>query len=365
MTQPTLKLLGASLLTGLLAASAPAQSNTTASAGAPAASSAVDKMTELFGDQVIVKGKGFEIKRSQLDAAVMSFKSSAAARGQAIPPADMARVEQQLLQQIIRIRMLLTHATAADEAKGKEEGEKRLKVVIERAGSEENLVRQLKSVGIGLEELKKRLEEEAAAEAVVAREIQVTITDEEVRKYFEENPARFEEPEMIRVSHILLSTVDTATRQPLSEARKEAKRKQMDEILGRIKAGEDFAKLVREFSEDPGSKERGGEYTFPRGQMVPEFEAAAFALGENQVSDVVTSQFGYHIIKMLERIPAKKVEFAKVSDRIKEGLTQQAIQKQLPDYFQKLKKEEPVEILDPKLKPADEDAAPAKADTPK
>jgi hypothetical protein len=71
-------------------------------------------------------------------------------------------------------------------------------------------------------------------------------------------------------------------------------------------------------------------------------------------------------VKLLEKIPAKKIEFAEVAPRVKEWLTQQAIQKQLPDYFRKLRKEEPVEILDEKLKPSEEDlAAPAKPDDKK
>lgn len=365
MMRSTLKLWSASLATSVLVTGAVAQTNSV-SATNTSSVSAVDKMAELFGNDVIAKGKDFEVKRSQLDAAVLSYKSSAAARGQTVPPQEMTRVEQQLLQQIIRIRLLLSRATAADLAKGKEDGEKRLKFVIERAGSEENLIRQLKSVGISLDELKIRLGEEATAEAVIAREVKVTVTDDDVKKFYEENPARFEEPEMLRACHILLSTIDPVTRQPVTVGQKEAKRKLIDDLLQRAKKGEDFAKLAKEYSEDPGSKDRGGEYTFPRGQMVPEFEATAFALAENQISDVVTTQFGYHIIKLLEKIPAKKVELAKVADRVKEALTQQAIQKQLPDYFQKLRKDQPVEILDEKLKPSNEEVLDApQADTKK
>jgi parvulin-like peptidyl-prolyl isomerase len=125
----------------------------------------------------------------------------------------------------------------------------------------------------------------------------------------------------------------------------------MEGILKRARDGEDFAKLAKENSEDPGSKDKGGEYTFPRGQMVPEFEAAAFSLKTNQVSDIVTTQFGYHIIKLSEKIPAKKVEFEKVSTEITDYLKQQQTQKQLPDYISKLKKESGLEILDEKLKP--------------
>jgi len=178
----------------------------------------------------------------------------------------------------------------------------------------------------------------------------VNVTDADVRKYFDDNPARFEEPEMVRASHILLMTTDPKTNTELTEDQKTAKHKEMEGLLKRARAGEDFAELAKKYSEDPGSKDKGGEYKFPRGQMVPEFEAAAFSLGTNQVSDIVTTRYGYHIIKLSEKIPAKKVEFEKAASDIKEGLTQQELQKQFPDYLDKLKKEAGVEILDEKLK---------------
>ena len=125
---------------------------------------------------------------------------------------------------------------------------------------------------------------------------------------------------MVRASHILLITRDTATQTDLSEDKKAAKHKQMEDLLKRARDGEDFAKLAKEYSEDPGSKDKGGEYKFARGQMVPEFEAAAFSLKTNQVSDIVNSSYGYHIIKLSEKIPAQKVEFAEAAADLKEGL---------------------------------------------
>lgn len=345
------KLICAAALTGVLRVPAVAQTNTNAPSP-----SAVSRITELFGDKVIARGKGFEIKRSQLDAALLGFKAAAAARRQTLPPVGPARIEQDLLQQLIRIHMLLARATEADWAKGREEGQKRIDDTIQRAGGETNALRQIKSMGLSLDELKARYIEEATAEVVLTREIPVTVTDEEVRRFYEENPARFEDPEAVRVSHLLLSAVDLATRQPLSDAAKELKRRQMDDLLKRARQGEDFAKLVKEYSEDQLSKDRGGEYTFTRGQVMPELEAAAFTLLPNQISDVITTPVGFHVIKVLEKIPAKKVEFAKVADLVRKALTQQAIQKQLPDYFRRLKAAEPVEILDEQLKPAVEDA---------
>ena len=146
----------------------------------------------------------------------------------------------------------------------------------------------------------------------------------------------------------------------MSKEVKEAKHKQMEDILKRARSGEDFAKLAKEYSEDPGSKDNGGEYIFPRGQMVPEFEAAAFSLNTNQISDIVTTQYGYHIIKLSEKIPARKIELATVADRVKQSLVLQAIQKQFPAYYAKIKKGAGVEILDERLKPKGKPRRPAR-----
>src|SRR5438105_2026536 len=135
----------------------------------------------------------------------------------------------------------------------------------------------------------------------------------------------------------------------------------MEELLKRARAGEDFAKLAKENSEDPNFKDTGGEYKFGRGQMgIPtEFEAAAFNLKTNELSEVVTTQYGYHIIKLLEKIPAKKMELAQITPDLRDYLKQREMQKQFPDYMEKLKKEAGVEILDEKLKPRERtDAAP-------
>ena len=327
------------------------------------------KAGELFPDVPVVKAKGFEIKRSQLDDAVTSIKSTSVARGQSIPPDQMAMMEQQVLERLIQIQLLLSKASAPDKTKGEETSSKRFENVKTRAGTSEALTRQLKSVGMSPEQLRSKMLEEATAEAVLERELKIEVTDNEVKKFYDENPARFEQPEMVRASHILLGTKDASTGGELTDAQKEKKHKLMEDILKRARAGEDFAALAKEYTEDPGSKDLGGEYTFPRGKMVPEFEAAAFSLKTNQVSDIVTTQFGYHIIKLSEKLPAKKVELAKVSQDIKDYLKGQAVSKQLPDYMEKAKKDAQVEILDPKLKPVDSalDALPTKTgqDKPK
>ncbi len=312
------------------------------------------KASELFPDMVVAKGKGVEVKRSRLDEELVTIKGSAAANGRSIPAEQILLLEQQILDRLIQIQLLTGKATDSDKAMAQTNSAKRFETIKTRAGSDEALNRQLKSVGITVEILRAKMLEESLAEVVLERELKISVSEDAVKTFYQANPSKFEQPEMVRASHILLLTKDQAGAE-LSAEKKEAKHKQMEDILKRAKAGEDFAKLAKEYSEDPGSKDSGGEYTFPRGKMVPEFEAAAFSLQTNQVSDIITTQFGYHIIKLSEKIPAKKIELEKVNSEIRDYLKQEDAKKLLPDYIAKLKKDAGVEILDEKLKPAKTD----------
>ena len=207
-------------------------------------------------------------------------------------------------------------------------------------------------MGMTPEAFTEQFTDRAIVEEVVNREVRATIpiTPEQVQKFYDENPKRFEQPETVRAAHILLTTVELASKQELAPDKQKAQRALIEALLKRVRAGEDFGKLAKEFSQDPGSKERGGEYVFPRGQMAVEFETAAFSMSVGQISDVVTTKFGYHIIKVLERNAAGKIEFAKVKERVRENLQQEEADKRLPAYLEAVKKEAGVEILDAKYK---------------
>jgi parvulin-like peptidyl-prolyl isomerase len=160
----------------------------------------------------------------------------------------------------------------------------------------------------------------------------------------------------------LFATKDLKSGLPLSGDEKAAKKARAEAILERARKGEDFAMLAETFSEDPSVKENKGEYKFarakddPRRAMVPEFEAAAFSLKTNQISDLVLTDFGWHIIKLHEFIPAKKTDFSEVKDRIKDHLLQREMEKRLPEYFKQVKKDAEVEVVDDKLRAALEKA---------
>jgi peptidyl-prolyl cis-trans isomerase C len=343
-----LLLAAAPLLGGALFAADAADTN------APSPAKPMFKASDLFADTVVAKGKGLEIKRSQLDEALVNVKSTLASQNQTVPPEQMASFEQSVLNRLIQMQLLLAKATDADKAKAKDECAKRMAEIKTSIGSDENLNRHLKSVGLTLEQFQSKMIEESTAQNALERELKISVSNDDIKKFYDDNPSKFEQPEMVRASHILLSTQDPISKEDLSAEKKAAKRKLAEDLLKRARAGEDFAKLARDFSEDPGSKDNGGEYKFGRGQMVAEFETAAFSLKTNEISDIVTTKFGYHIIKLSEKIPAQKVDLAKVSTQIHEYLAGLQLRKLAPDYFTQIKKDAGVEILDERLKMKEE-----------
>jgi len=316
---------------------------------AAAATKPASKLNELFPDEVVAQGKGVKVMRSTLDDEMSNVKASAAARGTPIPPMRQQLVEAQVLDQIIGRQLLAMRATAADKTTGAESAAKKLESITKNTGGEEALARQLKVAGMTLEQLKAKIVEEETAEAVLNRELKFDVSDADVKKFYDENPNQFEQPELVRAAHILIGTKDKDGSE-MSDAKKKDQRKLAEDILKRAKAGEDFGKLAKDYSDDPGSKDKGGEYTFPRGQMVPDFEAKAFSQEPGQISDLVPTQFGYHIIKTLEKRPAKKIALEEISGEIKRVLHRQGVMKQVPDFIEGVMKEASVEILDKDLK---------------
>ncbi|MDX1777604.1 MAG: peptidylprolyl isomerase, partial [Thermodesulfobacteriota bacterium] len=146
-----------------------------------------------------------------------------------------------------------------------------------------------------LEEFTKGILTQALIEETVNKK--VTVTDKEIEEYHNNNISEFEVPEKIKVSHILIAFDSNA-----GEDAKAEKKKQAEQILYTAKAGENFAELAQQFSDDAATKKRGGVLGFfPRGSKSSEIEEVAFNLKKDEVSDIVLTDKGYHIIKMLDK----------------------------------------------------------------
>jgi len=308
-----------------------------------------DNSTPLFSDPVVATGKGFEIKRSQVDDAFINYSASMAANGNPVSDADRPMIRSKLLDHLIVDKILTQKATADDKTAIQKLVNEELDYRRTNAPSPGAFEQQVKATGMTLEELRAKLQEERLCQRILARETTngIVIPEVDVKKFYENNPDKFKMPELVRAAHILISTIDPVTRQAVSPEVKKEKLKLATELKARAEKGEDFVALVRKYSDDPGSKDKGGEYTFKRGQMVMEFEDAAFSMKTNQISAPVETKFGYHIIKLLEKRPSYTVEFAKAQQDIHDYLLEQAAEKVLPGYLDKIKAAADVKILDP------------------
>ena len=192
-----------------------------------------------------------------------------------------------------------------------------------------------------------QLQEEQRRDLLNAKTIEaevaprVAVTEQELDTFYKGNPDQFKEPETVRASHILIGVAKDA-----APAAKQAARTEAEGVLKRVKAGEDFAALAKQYSKDPGSAAVGGDLNFfPKGQMVPAFDAAAFALKTGEISNLVETEFGFHIIKLTDRRAGRIVPLAEVKDRLEEFLKQRKQQELVQQYLLSLKAKYRVEVL--------------------
>jgi peptidyl-prolyl cis-trans isomerase D len=145
---------------------------------------------------------------------------------------------------------------------------------------------------------------------------EVALTDDDIKKYYRRNSDQFTIEESVSASHILIK-VDPSD----SDEKKEKKRKLAEKVLSEVNSGEDFATLARKYSDDPGSAAKGGDLgSFGRGSMVPEFEKTAFTLNPGEISGLVETQFGLHIIKVTDYIKADVEPLEQVIDQVKSAV---------------------------------------------
>lgn len=169
------------------------------------------------------------------------------------------------------------------------------------------------------------------------------ISDEEMKKYYEEHKADYYKDE-VKASHILISTVDDNGKE-LSEAKKKEAKKKAEEVLKKAKSGEEFSELAKEYSDDPGSAANGGDLGyFTKGQMVQPFEEAAFSLKSGEISGLVESEYGYHIIKVYDKID-KQLTFDEVKDEIKKTLTDDKYMESIEAITKKAKVEKNESVI--------------------
>ncbi len=252
-------------------------------------------------------------------------------------------VKKQAIDSLIN-RMLLKEAVGREgiEATG-EEIDERMEMIKSKFESPEAYSEQLASIGITQKDLRNEMEMSLRMEKLLQKHVGAIEepTEAEVQSFYKENAEQFIQPEMLRASHILIET------EPQESApERAAKRLEAAKLLGEIHNGADFARLASQHSACP-SKERGGDLGyFERGRMVKPFEEAAFSLWAGEVSDLVETQFGYHIVKVTDRQEESTVPFEAAKDDISAFLKDQKREQAIRAYTDNLRAEATIEHSD-------------------
>lgn len=301
---------------------------------APAAQSAQDTPVVTVNGEKIMQSAVNEELTKRID--VMKQRMG----GQDVPEAQKQQIRKRVVDMMVDQVLL--------EQKLKEKGlsvsdeavvEEIKKIAGQQGQSMEDVEKEIQQWGMTLNDLKSQLRMKLMMDKLIEAETKdATVSAEEVRKFYDENPQHFDQPEQVKASHILVKVDPEAT----PEAKAEAKKK-IEDILKQVKAGGDFAALAKEHSDCPSAAQGGDLGAFGRGQMVKEFEEAAFAMKPGEISGVVETQFGYHIIKVTDKTEAGKVPFDEVKDQIEGYLTQQKRSEFWQTYSQKMRDDAKIE----------------------
>lgn len=289
---------------------------------------------------VLARVNGESVTRKEIEEVVLSLESRA---GGSLPAEQRDRVYRDLIDRAVGYKLLMQEAKARKVDVSDAEVEAKIDEVRKQFPSEELFKQALASRSLTLDRMKSEARQELAIYRLIESEIsgKVAVKPEQVEDFYKKNPDQFKEPERVRASHILISVPENADAAAKAQAKTKA-----EKVLKDVKAGKDFAALARQHSQDPGSAVNGGDLGFfQQGQMVGPFNDVAFSLEPGATSDLVETQFGYHIIRVVEKNPGRTVPLDEVRPKLEQYLEDQNKETQTEAFVKSLRAKGKVEIL--------------------
>jgi len=255
---------------------------------------------------------------------------------------QVARLRTEVAEGLVRRELLYEEAKAKVKVT-EAEIDTEVKKLKEQYASETDFTSALASMNISSSSLRSQVERALAIQKYIdTYAAKVSVDDKEIWAYYDKNRASFRVPEQVKASQILIKTDPS-----WDQAKKAAARKRIDEIHAKLKSGQDFESLARTYSEDP-SASKGGDLGYVRtGQVLKPFEDALFSLKPGEVSDVVETGVGFHIIKAVDRKPETTIPFEKVKDQLKSALKQEKGQQEANASIATVREKAKVEIYLP------------------
>jgi peptidyl-prolyl cis-trans isomerase C len=289
---------------------------------------------------VLARVNGEDVSKGEFDRAVAALE---ARNGGPVPAEQRDRILRDVLDQVVAYKLLIQESRARKIATADAEVDERMKEIQAQFPSEDAFKQMLTSRRTTLDQVRSDVRQDITVQKLIASEIagKVGVKPEQLTDFYAKNPDQFKQPERVRASHILITVPKGAD----AAARTAARTKAAD-ILQDVKAGKDFAALARQHSQDPGSAQNGGDLGFfQQGQMVGPFNDMAFRLAPGLTSDLVETEFGFHIIRVAEKQAARTVPLEEVRPQLEQYLERQNREQQTDAFVRGLRAKGRIEIL--------------------
>jgi len=295
---------------------------------------------QVSSDEVVAKVNGAIITKTQLNKAIKNIFDKAKKQGKNIDRAQLLEIKKKHLEDLIHRELLLQASKKANITITKDVVDKQLEKIKKKFPSVAAYQKKIRKLKVTENDLRSQIKIAMAIQLFINNKIfsKVNVSEKKIHDYYKANQKYFDQPEKIRASHILIKVDPTA-----KQSKKNNALKKIEDIYQKAKNGEDFGLLAKKYSQGPSSSKEGDLGFFSKGQMVKPFGDAAFSLKPGEISGIVTTQFGYHIIKTIEKKPAKKTSYEDAKSQIQNLIMKQKGIVEVEKYVMNLKGESSIE----------------------
>lgn len=287
-----------------------------------------------------INGKAIPYKDYELQLEMFKQQVMRGQPGQ-LPDELKQRLKNQVITKMVANELLFQQAAKQGIKIEANAIDAEIQKIKSRFKDEAQFLERLKGAGLDEKKLRSQIRQQATINKLIEKEIvpKVKINDDDTKKYYDANPDKFRQKEKVRAQHILMKVEKDA-----SEDKKVEARKKLQDLQKRILAGEEFSALAKAHSQGPSNVKGGDLGYFTKGRMVKPFEEVAFKLATNEVSDIVETQFGYHLIKVIDHQEASNPPYENVKPKIKSFLFNEQVQKKMEPYVNSLREKAKIEI---------------------
>jgi peptidyl-prolyl cis-trans isomerase C len=310
-------------------------------AGSPGALQEEQAMKPEKLPAIVARVNGKPLKREELIQAAQVMQMQRAQHGQRVVPTSA--FYRRVLDDLIAFTLIQQDAKAQGVTASAAEVQQQVDARKRTFPSEDAYKKALAKAGMTEAILREEADNQIVVQKFLESQVasKVNVSDLTARQFYDQNKSSMTAPERVHLRQIVIQVAQNAP-----EADKAKAKQKGEEVYKKVQAGEDFAKLATQYSDDPGSKARGGEIGWiVAGQTIPQFELAAFALKKpNEIAPLTETRAGYHVIQLLERQAAGEIPFDQVKPRLVAMLKQQQVQKLLQARAEELRAKAKVEV---------------------